>query len=483
MDISKGISASILKINMAVDLEELQLQVDKELCEVSQDTLIKLAIFFKWEQEKYQAKSKLSLTRLLRRHIEEVVSQFEDENECRAFLEGVKEQITEVAEKDSPEKQMVNKELEVLKVQLDNLEKDHQKQVEALQAKMEETELKSSQLKTATVSKPVANDLKQVLRRDFKINGQIGEPGQKDKLTFVSLVRQIESALSKGYPEVEVIDAVIRAITPSMKLRSYLETISNLTLPRLRAILRSHFQEKSATELYQTLTTIVQVPEESPQSFLIRALDLRQKVLFASKEAGVKIKYDESLVQGLFLHSLETGLHHEAVRTKLRPFLQQSDITDELLIEQMNLIVSTETERQKKFGRANQTHQKKVNNVQAVKSMTTDVEQPVQQEQPDKEKKVPKQGELVAAIKTVQAELAELKETFANQQEKARTREATGKENPAVRRKRLCAKCQETNDLNCDHCFRCGSSDHYARGCKKKQNSGNGGWLLPRDRK
>ncbi len=79
-----------------------------------------------------------------------------------------------------------------------------------------------------------------------------------------------------------MIDAVIRAITPS-----YLETISNLTLPRLQAILRSHFQEKSATELYQQFPTIVQAPDESPQSFLIRALDLRQSVSFASKEAGV----------------------------------------------------------------------------------------------------------------------------------------------------------------------------------------------------
>ena len=92
---------------------------------------------------------------------------------------------------------------------------------------MEETELKASQVTTANVNKPITNDLKQVLRREFKINGQIGEPGQKDKLTFVSLVRQIESALSKGYPEAEVTDAIIRAITPSMRLRSYLETISN----------------------------------------------------------------------------------------------------------------------------------------------------------------------------------------------------------------------------------------------------------------
>ena len=61
----------------------------------------------------------------------------------------------------------------------------------------------------------------------------------------------------------------------------------------------------------------------------VKNIDLRQNVLFSSKEAGVKIKYDECLVQGLFLHSLETRLHHEAVRTKLRPFLQQPDITDD----------------------------------------------------------------------------------------------------------------------------------------------------------
>ena len=35
---------------MAVDLKELQVRVEKELCEVSQDTLIKLAVFFKLEQ-------------------------------------------------------------------------------------------------------------------------------------------------------------------------------------------------------------------------------------------------------------------------------------------------------------------------------------------------------------------------------------------------------------------------------------------------
>ena len=45
-------------------------------------------------------------------------------------------------------------------------------------------------------------------KRELKIIGQIGELGQKDKLSFVSLVRQIEGALKKGYKPVEVADAV-----------------------------------------------------------------------------------------------------------------------------------------------------------------------------------------------------------------------------------------------------------------------------------
>ena len=323
---------------------------------------MKLAVFIGLGEEKYTGKSKLALTRLLRRDIEEKIVQFEDEDSCRTFIENTRAELREKDDNESVKSQdeTTNEEIEKLKEQLSSLEENHLKQVEALQLKIKETASKQTGTKTNTGT---VSDLKQILRRDFKLNGQIGEPNQKDKLTFVSLVRQIESALARGYQEAEIIDAVIRTIVPGMQLRSYLETIHGLTLPRLRSILRSHFQEKSATELYQQLTTIVQTPYESPQSFLIRALDLRQKVLFASKEAGVKLVYDESLVQGLFLHSLETGLQQEAVRTKLRPFLQDTDISDEKLIEHMNLIVSTETERLKKFVSAGQSKQKRVNNV------------------------------------------------------------------------------------------------------------------------
>ena len=82
-----------------------------------------------------------------------------------------------------------------------------------------------------------------LLRREFKISGQSSEPGQTENLTFVSLMHQIDSGLK-----------------------------------------RVHYKEKTASEVYQQLATVCQHSSgESPQQFLFRALDLRNKVNFASK--------------------------------------------------------------------------------------------------------------------------------------------------------------------------------------------------------
>ena len=100
--------------------------------------------------------------------------------------------------------------------------------------------------------------LTSVLRRQFKIIGQIGEPNQKDKLSYTSLVRQIEAGVDQGFTEKEIREGVIRAICPGLVLRSYLETYSDLTLNRLRKIIRSHYGVKDTTEMYQNLASLCQ---------------------------------------------------------------------------------------------------------------------------------------------------------------------------------------------------------------------------------
>ena len=68
----------------------------------------------------------------------------------------------------------------------------------------------------------------------------------------------------------------------------------------------------------------------------------RQKIVFASQESDSKIKYDKELVQGLFLHGVETGLADETIRAKIRPLLKNPSVADEDLIEAMSLAMSSE---------------------------------------------------------------------------------------------------------------------------------------------
>lgn len=53
-----------------------------------------------------------------------------------------------------------------------------------------------------------------------------------------------------------------------------IETMDKLKLSKLHHILKAHYKQKSATELYQELTVVCQVAKESDEDFLIRALDL-----------------------------------------------------------------------------------------------------------------------------------------------------------------------------------------------------------------
>ena len=57
--------------------------------------------------------------------------------------------------------------------------------------------------------------------------------------------------MKSGYRESEVVEAIIRAVSPNLKLRPYLEMMDDLSLARLKQIFRAHFKEKTGTELCQ----------------------------------------------------------------------------------------------------------------------------------------------------------------------------------------------------------------------------------------
>ena len=69
---------------------------------------------------------------------------------------------------------------------------------------MEKEQKKSGENKKPQVS-PQINFQNSLLRSDFKIIDQVGEVEQKEKLSYISLIRQIETGLGKAYSENEVV--------------------------------------------------------------------------------------------------------------------------------------------------------------------------------------------------------------------------------------------------------------------------------------
>ena len=161
--------------------------------------------------------------------------------------------------------------------------KEEQQEVEDLQKSYEEAKKKLLKLSTddevkivnkKETSQPGASlPVNHLFRNEFKLCGSIGITRQVEKLIYSSLVRQIESGQARKYEDSEIIDAVIRGISADLPLRSYLESTPGLTLPQVRSILRVHY-----------VTTLVRQNKQDANHFLLQALGIRHKLMFASQE-------------------------------------------------------------------------------------------------------------------------------------------------------------------------------------------------------
>ena len=145
---------------------------------------------------------------------------------------------------------------------------------------------------------------------------------------------------------------IIRSISAHSSVRGYVETLPDLTLAKLRKDLRVHYRQKTASELYQQLASAYQQPKETPQPFLFRALDTRNKVSCASQEAYCEINCDFPLIQKSFVKSFETGLRHYILATNLRLNLRLPR-SDEDLMKQVNELASHQADRQSITTRSN----------------------------------------------------------------------------------------------------------------------------------
>ena len=226
--------------------------------------------------------------------------------------------------------------LKTAKDRFDSMQKAIQDMLEIQKKKMDEAKSKCLSLSISNLAdKPATKTgagttlaTQKIIRiKDCKISGTI--TNENNRLPFSNVSNQIENALERGYSDADIVDGVIKSIAPNLHLCSYLEIVSSLSLSQVRVIFKSHSCEKSAIEAYEELANCTQDCNETPLNFWMRALKVRQQVLSSSQEPGSPIQYDQSLVQDVFLNSMETGLIDESIRIRLRPILQQQKVPHE----------------------------------------------------------------------------------------------------------------------------------------------------------
>ena len=95
---------------------------------------------------------------------------------------------------------------------------------------------------------------------------------------------------------------------------------------------------------------------------------------------------------------METGLQDESIRAKIRPFLKDPNVADEVLMQQMGVAVSAEKERDKKL-RGNKPRSP----VATVASVSDPSNEKKSKQEPSQ------QSDLMAAINAIKSEVEALK--------------------------------------------------------------------------
>ena len=297
----------------------------------------------------------------------------------------------------------------------------------------------------SSVTTPATTDLatlKKVLRKDWKLKGTIGLPGEKDKLTFSGLAYQINNAEKKGYAEEDICEEVIKATSDEV-LRSYLEGKEDLTLAKLRKLLRAHFQEKDPTTLFNTLSNSYQKIDVTASYFVMQMLDLRTKILFATKEVDSRVDFSESLVQNQFIRTVTTGLRNDNIRNEIKPLLL-TNMPDEDFLPLLNRAERDEMERLAKL-EGEKPSVASVSSVQPGDPLA---------------KVLDKLNVIEAKVDHNSAEILVIK---------SGDRSSDDKDDKAkVKKPYKCAQCRENNISNCKHCFKCGSSKHKRPECDQE---------------
>ena len=311
-------------------------------------------------------------------------------------------------------------------------------------------------------------------RREFKVHGgQISD--SSSDITYNSIGKQIDEGIKEGFTESEIIRTVLKIIKPGT-FKEMLTNKDDLTVAELKRFLRSHLRDKSSTELFQELSNAKQQDKETAQQFVYRIMGLKQRVLFASQQGSAEFSYDKNLVQGVFLHTLYQGLSEKNrnIRCDIKPYLSDSRVTDDFIIEQVTKSASEEAERLKRLGPP--IIRLKPVTVNSTLQADGEDSEDLQPTHVDSEVQANRTAimQLTAQVSALTKNLQKMVKPTESETSKAACPPPTSISSRRTDTRGKCQECVQKGNENCPHCFRCGQAGHRAIGCLKKLSSGNG---------
>ena len=303
------------------------------------------------------------------------------------------------------------------------------------------------------------------LRREFKITGTIGTTSQKDHITYINLCGQIEDGKSKGYTDEEISQAVRKSVSPGNELRTVLDAKTDMSLEVMLQFVRGFLQEKTAAELYKDLNNMFQKEDESPQTFVLRAMGIREKIIKASAtEPEGALRYDDQLIHNMFLHTIRTGLKDIAVKSEVKELLRQGTGDADILTA---LNTAALEEEQRKMKRSDATRRRA-----AVNEMHTSVGEASDQDVGTASggsnagvasvELADSMKQLLQEVSAMRKEIDEMRGNKKRMNVNAQTFKPTKKF-----QKKGCKNCEDRGWSNsCRHCWNCGADDHFSHNCR-----------------
>ena len=306
------------------------------------------------------------------------------------------------------------------------------------------------------------------LRREVKIAGTIGASNQKDRVTYINLCSQVEDAKSKSYSSKEIAQAIRKAVSPGTELRTVLDAKTDMSLETMLIFVRGFLQEKTAAELYNELNSMYQMEDEDPQTFVLRAMGVREKIIKASAAEPTGARYDRNMIQNMFLHTIRTGLKDLAVKSEVKDLLRDGAAQDEDILSALNTAALEEHQRKTKTESA-QKKRVSINEAAACRSEGTSGAGVMDE----------LMSPLLDTITLMKEEIQSLRTDMSHMKYQRSCRgggrdggRGAGRGASRGGRRRGCEYCaKDGKGATCKHCWICGAGDHMSFDCPKASNN------------